>query len=419
MGANYMMWFVKTIPRVAMIQDGARRRYRVPLVLQRAGILERVFMDWFVRTRSVEEKLAFLAKKVQPKLGRKMAERSCPELDPSRVIRNPLMALRLTLKMRRFDHSEDAYVWHSHQTAKWILREGFGEANALYGFIRNAAPETFRAARERGLRTSGDQIIAPLKVEVAEMKRQVRDWPGWNDREAIELHPQYHDLERQTWQTLDRITCMSDYVRDGLISVGVAAERISVIPYPWEESTGQPVQRVKKSGPLLVGFVGAVGLRKGAPWFLETARRFHPDRVRFAMVGRVMLDESRLEPYRDRVQFVGEVPRSGVNDWLRRFDLFFFPSTCEGSAGSVMEAMGAALPVVTTPNSGSRVRDGIEGFVRPYEDIDGFEQAIRQLDDDRDLLLSMGNAARQRVLSYNLATYQRDLLEFFQRLVAS
>jgi glycosyltransferase involved in cell wall biosynthesis len=117
------------------------------------------------------------------------------------------------------------------------------------------------------------------------------------------------------------------------------------------------------------------------------------------------------------VEFTGPVPRSGVKNWLRKFDLFFFPSTCEGSAGAVMEAMASGLPVVTTYNSGSRVRDGIEGFIRPCDDIDGFEQAIRRLDDDRDLLLSMGHAARQRVEAYGLEAYQSDLRELFSGIL--
>ncbi|HEX4053929.1 MAG TPA: glycosyltransferase [Tepidisphaeraceae bacterium] len=405
-------------PRVAMIQDGARLRYLMPLAMQRAGILERVFIDWFVRKGSLEEKIALLAKKLRPGLGRKMVERSCPELDPSRVIRNPAMALRLKLGMRKFTRSEDAYIWHSRQTAKWIIREGFGEANVLYGFVRNAAPEAYRAAKAQGLRTSGDQIIAPLEVEMAEMKRQIQRWPGWNEREAVEMHREYLEFERQTWEALDHITCASDYVRDGLISVGVAAERITVLPYPWGQSQSRAVQREKKSGPLLVGFVGAVGLRKGAPWFLETARRFDPAKVRFAMVGPILLDQSRLEPFADRVQFVGAVPHSQVADWLGKFDVFFFPSTCEGSAGAVLEAMASSLPIITTPNSGSRVRDGIEGFIRSYDDIGGFEQAIHRLDDDRDLLLSMGNSARQRVIDYDLQRYQTDLAAFFQSLVS-
>jgi len=77
------------------------------------------------------------------------------------------------------------------------------------------------------------------------------------------------------------------------------------------------------------------------PWFLETASRFNPNQVRFVMVGLVTLDKTRLEPFADRVQFVGAVPHSQVAEWLRKFDVFFFPSTCEGSAGAVLEAMSA------------------------------------------------------------------------------
>jgi glycosyltransferase involved in cell wall biosynthesis len=400
-----------------MIQDGARLRYMVPLALQGAGMLDRVFIDWFVRSGSLEEKIAMLGRKFSPALGRRMAERTCPELDPSRVIRNPAMALRLKWKMRGFPTAEDAYLWHSHQTAKWILREGFGNANAVYGFIRNAAPEIFREARAAGLRTCGDQMIAPLEVEIAEMKRQVERWPGWNDREAVQMHAEYLDFERSTWEQLDRITCASEYVREGLISVGVAAEKISVIPYPRPPVSASPPDRQKKDGPLLVGFVGAVGLRKGGPWFLETARRFSPQRVRFAMVGHNFLEPARLEEFSDRVQFVGPVAHSQVYDWLNKFDVFFFPSTCEGSATAVLEAMGRGLPIVTTPNSGSPVREGIEGFVRAYNDVDGFQHAIQRLDDDRDLLLKMGSAAYQRVLEFNLDRYQAGLSEHFRKLI--
>jgi glycosyltransferase involved in cell wall biosynthesis len=407
-------------PRVAMIQDGARLRYMVPLALQNVGMLERVFIDWFVRRGSLEEKIAGMGSKFNPKLGKRMAERSCAELDPSRVIRSPLRALRLKLGMRRLPSAEDAYIWHSHETAKWVLKKGFGQANAVYGFVRNAAPEIFQKARSAGLRTCGDQMIAPLEVELAEMKRQIERWPGFRDRESVQMHQGYLDFERATWQHLDRITCASDYVREGLISVGIPAERIGVIPYPWPQGAASGLER-KKVGkevrPLLVGFVGAVGLRKGAPWFLETARRFKPERVRFAMVGPNLLNPARLEEFSGRVQFVGPLPHSQIFQWLDRFDIFFFPSTCEGSATAVLEAMSRGLPIVTTPNSGSPVRDGVEGFVRAYDDVDGFHEAIMRLDDDRDLLLEMGNAARRRVLEFSIERYQTQLADHFRQLL--
>jgi glycosyltransferase involved in cell wall biosynthesis len=405
-------------PRVAMIQDGARRRYLVPIGLQGAGILERAYIDWFVRRGSAQEAISRLVARLNPHLGQKMLDRSSAELDPKLVVSNAAMTLRVRMKTPHFTRSEESYMWASRQTAKWVLRRGFGNANCLYGFIRNAAPEVYRAARAQGLRTSGDQIIAPLEVEVAEMKRQVARWPGWNDREALEMYPKYLEFERETWESLDRITCMSEYVREGLESVGVNKDKIEVIPYPWIEAPGSYVPRQKKSGPLIVGFVGHVCLRKGAPWFLEVARRFDPKRVRFVMVGNVVLDLGKVEPFREYVEFTGAVPRSAVKKWMEQFDVFFFPSACEGSAGAVMEAMGSGLPVITTPSSGSRARDGIEGIVRPCEDVDAFEQAIRRFDDDRDLMLKMGQAGRQRVESFDIRAYEAELRRFFGKLLS-
>jgi glycosyltransferase involved in cell wall biosynthesis len=231
------------------------------------------------------------------------------------------------------------------------------------------------------------------------------------------MHAGYQKFEVETWEHVDRITCMSPYVRDALISVGVPPNQITVIPYPWNEPVPDIIERENRSGPLTIGFVGAVGLRKGCPYFLEVARRFDPKRFKFVMVGDVLLDKDRLGPYQDHVTFTGKVPRSAVKGWLAKFDIFFFPSTCEGSAGAVMEAMASGLAVLTTPSSGSVVEHGIDGFVYDHHEIGKFESAIRQLDGDRDLLSSMGQSGRRRVLSYNLKSYGADLKNLFEELL--
>jgi glycosyltransferase involved in cell wall biosynthesis len=79
-----------------------------------------------------------------------------------------------------------------------------------------------------------------------------------------------------------------------------------------------------------------------------------------------------------------------------------------------MEAMAAGIPVVTTRNSGSLVRDGVEGFIRDYDDIEGFVDVLQKLNDDRELLLTMGRAARQRILGYDLERYQKSLTAFLK-----
>lgn len=413
------------LPRVAVVQDGARLHYALPVALQRAGLLERVFTEWYAEPGSTAAAVSRWVGRVSPALGARMAGRASSELDPRRVVRNPLLMLRQQASRRRFRQDHEYYRWSSGQVARWVLRHGWGAANCLAGFVRNVDPALLAAARRDGLATVADQMIAPAAVEAAEAKRQQERWPGWEP-----VAPQYYDsyrrLEEETWASLDHVTCASSYVAEGLVAQGVAPERVSLIPYPVARPVGpaddagaaRPRANPGERGPVTVGFVGAVNLRKGAPYVFRAAREFDPARVRFVMVGPVTLERDVAERQRGHVELVGGVPRSEVTGWLSRFDLFFFPSTCEGSAGAVMEAMSAGLPVVTTPNSGTVARDGVEGFVTAYDDTARQVARIRQLCDDPDLRRRMGEAARARAATtFDLDGYSRELAAVFRRVV--
>ena len=63
-------------------------------------------------------------------------------------------------------------------------------------------------------------------------------------------------------------------------------------------------------------------------------------------------------------------------------DVFVFPSLFEGSAVVTYEALACGLPSVVTPNAGSVVRDGLEGFVVPPRDVEALAARMEQLGDD-------------------------------------
>ena len=79
--------------------------------------------------------------------------------------------------------------------------------------------------------------------------------------------------------------------------------------------------------------------------------------------------------------------------------------------------MATGLPVVTTPNSGSVVRNGIEGFIVPCDDLDAFEGCLSQLIGDLACRIHMGRAARRRASSFNLDWYSRQMRALFDRLL--
>jgi hypothetical protein len=401
-------------PQVAFVQDGARLHYAIPLSLQRAGMLERVFCDWYSGGRAERLAEGVLAR-TRPDLARKLKGRFAPELDIRKVAKDPWPLLR---RLRRGTPAggQEANEWYSAQIMQSVLKKGFASANLLMGFIRHMHPELCAQARRSGMVVVGDQIIAPAAEEGREDLLQRERFSGWQDETVANDYPALDRFERQTWEHLDHVTCASDYVKRGLIAHGVEEERISVLPYPIDARHVKMSQREQRS-VITVGFVGAVSLRKGAPYFLEVARRLASPGLRFVMVGPVQISADVVAKHGGAVELVGSVPRAEVTQWLERFDILFFPSTCEGSAGSLMEAMASGLPVVTSPNSGTVARDGVEGYLAAYDDLEMLSSRLHQLAEDEALRRSMGTAARKRAEEFSLDWYSNKIASLLRQLL--
>jgi len=404
-------------PRVGVVQDGARLHYGVPLALRRAGLLDRVLTDWYAAPGSIVRFLARAVGLVKPGVGRRMAERYAPGLDGVAMHSAPMRALAARLGRRRFASAEAYYEWLADGFADWALGGGrLDQLDVLVGFIRNLHPRLIEGAAARGIRVVGDQIIAPAQVEAAEAAAEATRWPGWEAPSAGHDYQLVARLEQRSWEALAHITCGSEYVRANLMGRGVTAEKITVVPYP-DAPTPEPPRRPARPGPVVVGFVGAVSLRKGAPYFFAVAKRFDPRKVRFVMVGPIHLDRAVAAREQGPVELVGPVPRSAIRDWMARFDLFLFPSTCEGSAGAVIEALGAGLPVVTSPSSGTTVRDGRDGFIEDAREVDRLTARVQELAADENLRVQMSESAFARHREHLPECYENRLTRVIAPLI--
>jgi len=127
---------------------------------------------------------------------------------------------------------------------------------------------------------------------------------------------------------------------------------------------------------------------------------------------------SFLEPYRNqiskRVELVGPVPRPVVRQHYEWADVFVFPSICEGSATVTYEALAAGLPVITTPNAGSVVRDGIDGYIVPIRDAGAIADRLERLMATPGLLKEMSRSARERAKEFSWEKYGERLVACIQ-----
>ena len=158
-------------------------------------------------------------------------------------------------------------------------------------------------------------------------------------------------------------------------------------------------------------FVGEVSLQKGIPYLLEALRSINrPKSIKAKLVGQVLLDRQRLNHYSNWCEVTGPIPRSQIRALYEWADILVLPSLCEGSATVTYEAIAAGLPLIVTPNTGSLVRDGVEGFVVPIRDSRVLAERIEMLCDDIDRRAAMADAAAQRTQEVSIEAYAERLL---------
>jgi glycosyltransferase involved in cell wall biosynthesis len=122
-----------------------------------------------------------------------------------------------------------------------------------------------------------------------------------------------------------------------------------------------------------------------------------------------------LAPLRDRVTWLGALPRERVIAVLHDADLFVWPAIHEAIGMAFVEAQACGLPVVAgrSPGVAAIVDDGGSGLLVPVDDDVAFAEAVRRLVLDASLRMCMARNAARRArehLDIAIAAAQLDAL---------
>ncbi len=315
-------------------QLGARMHYAVPRIFFRAGMLERLFTDWAAPALEAPFRL--------PGLLRRALSRDPGGLPRSRITHFPELGFSAAMLHRVMLSEEDrCRLWISigRDFCSRVAGCGFGAATSVYAF-HSAALELFRAARNRGLFCVLEQAGAAAGPEMDLLARERAAWPGWaHDPGPRDSGTEFAAREAAEWAAADVIVCGSEFARRSVISAGGPPDRCRVVPYG--VGTGSVPARCRRaSGTLNVLFCGTVGLRKGAPYLLEAARRLSPSRFRFRLVGPLTLSQQARSDLARRCELTGPVPRPDMAAHYRWADVLLLPSNLGGFRDRLLRSAG-------------------------------------------------------------------------------
>ena len=212
----------------------------------------------------------------------------------------------------------------------------------------------------------------------------------------------------------DHVFCLNFEDRDFLESrLGVERGRVTRI-YPGADAVFQEAARGRNYGRCRRLLFAATwrknkGVEDLVPAFAALARR-HKD-LELVVLGAGVTEEVVLGAFpsdvRGRVSCVRAAGDAETAACFGRADLFLLPSLFEGTPLTLIEAMAAGLPVVTTDTCGMKdvVSDGSTGLLVPTRTPEAVAAAVERLLSDSSLRAQLGRAAH--ALAVERYTWER------------
>lgn len=197
--------------------------------------------------------------------------------------------------------------------------------------------------------------------------------------------------------------------------------RISIIPNAIDVADFKNNKRVPyksaRDEPVRLLFVGAVGKLKGENDLIAALAILRDDgkNVRASFLGygaESLKDNCARCGVTDLIEYLGPVAMRERIAFYERADIFVLPTHAEAMPISVIEAMAAGLPIISTAVGGipEILGHGEEGLLFPAGDVKALAEAIRVLVEDRQTRVTMGRNARKR------ARKQMDFAAYIERL---
>jgi glycosyltransferase involved in cell wall biosynthesis len=294
-------------------------------------------------------------------------------------------------------------------TSRLILKEG---CDVFHGW-NNQALKSIRAAKRIGAKAIIDSgsIHRFAKDEILdeEYRRfgvRVNKYPEYARKSSLE-----------ELSLADYIFLNSEFAKSTFIEAGFDEKKIFLLGRGADVARFSPGE--KKDNVFRVLFAGRIGIRKGVQYLLEAWKGLNLKDAELVLIGNI---DDNFKPVISRYSGLDNVVFTGFlknpEEVFRKASIFVFPSLEEGGAKVTYESMAAGLPLVTTINSGSIVRDGEDGYIIPIRDAAAIREKILYLYENPGEIKRLGANGRLAVMGYTWQRYRDNVIDAYRALLS-
>jgi len=276
---------------------------------------------------------------------------------PTEIPREKIRAMglpsRALRKLATFDTS--GWLWYIQSVLFDAWATLYLEPANLFHVWNNYGLGCLRRAKAMGIITIVERASSHPLCRARLLQKEYSRWGLTFRTPLVSLRRAVAEIEMA-----DYVLIPSNFVRRSFLEEGFPEDRLLQAPFGVDTTRFRPADEQPRQ----------LGWRDAELWLL----------------GRISPEMKAILPsYWDvpGIRFVSYTPDPVAV--FQSATVFAFPSIEEGSALVTYEALACGLPVVTTPNAGSVVQDGIEGFIVPIQDVGALAAALERLRADKRL----------------------------------
>jgi glycosyltransferase involved in cell wall biosynthesis len=246
-------------------------------------------------------------------------------------------------------------------------------------------------------------------ISIVHHLRSSEEHPWWQNEIA-------RRLERVYLRSVDGFIFNGETTKRVVQAVaGVSEPSVVAVPagnrLPDGASEAEIRARLERTGPLHVVFLGSVIHRKGLHTLIDALCRLKHDDWQLSVIGRLDVDEAYTAAVKsqirqagvfDNVTMFGTLPDREIVRLMKSADLMAMPSSYEGYGIAYLEGMAFGLPALATTSgaAGEIITTGENGWLVAPGETEAISALLVSALEDRETLVEMSLAARERFLAH-------------------
>lgn len=402
--------------KIIVCQTGSRHRYLIPQVLERNGMLHRLYTD--TTAESFIGKCAKLLSVL--KINNSTLTRLCkrkPCLPKEKTYTTDILFLRKRVAriIKRGDSLKKRSIHYTGFVDKCI-KWGVGDADCIYNmYIENY--DFLVYAKSKGLKIVVDIYETPMTYKY--LIEEIKNNPEYNIFHKQTASYEYSHKVRMHYmedilKLADYYTIPSQFVIKSMTEFK-NFDRNKVLFLPYGSSIVPGKYKYKPIRHRLI-WVGNDPVRKGLLYCAKAAdilKQEYPD-LDFRVIG-VVNDELKNADAFKNLNFIGVLNKEQLMEEYRSAEAYVFPTLFEGFAGTIIEAASCGCPIITTECAGTNMVEFPAIYIPP-RNYDSIVQGVKFLFADPERRDKLSMEVYEYSTKLTPETYEKKLTEYFKNI---